>query len=94
MESTPQASSLYQVIYRGSRDWARTTPRDQDGDEHRYKGKGSSSDFAALGEKTLSLPLISDKSSISRMFVKGLVQGIVYGFAASSLFFFFLVLFA
>nr|KAF6410666.1 hypothetical protein HJG63_009133 [Rousettus aegyptiacus] len=38
--------------------------------------------------------LIPDKSSISRMFVKGLVQGIVYGFAASSLFFFFLVLFA
>uniref|UniRef100_A0A8C2MY09 Siglec family like 2 n=1 Tax=Cricetulus griseus TaxID=10029 RepID=A0A8C2MY09_CRIGR len=38
--------------------------------------------------------LIPDKSSISSVFLRGLIQGIVYGTIASSLFFFFLVVLA
>ncbi|XP_011385102.1 SIGLEC family-like protein 1, partial [Pteropus vampyrus] len=39
-----------------------------------------------------SIFLIPDKSAVSKMFMKGLIQGIVYGSTASSLLFFFLVL--
>jgi len=37
------------------------------------------------------LPFLSDKSSVSSVFLRGLIQGIVYGAIASALFFFFLV---
>ncbi|XP_019489718.1 PREDICTED: SIGLEC family-like protein 1 [Hipposideros armiger] len=46
------------------------------------------------GIHTSSIFLIPDKNSVSKVFMKGLVQGIVYGSIASALFFFFLVLLA
>ncbi|XP_036689917.1 SIGLEC family-like protein 1 [Balaenoptera musculus] len=46
------------------------------------------------GIHTSSIFLITDKNSVSSAFVKGLIQGIVYGSITSALFFFFLVLLA
>eukprot|EP00069_Balaena_mysticetus_P012146 bmy_21610T0 len=56
--------------------------------------------YADLGEHTSALLRenidlsVSDKNSVSSAFVKGLIQGIVYGSIASALFSFFLVLLA
>ncbi|XP_039100285.1 SIGLEC family-like protein 1 isoform X2 [Hyaena hyaena] len=44
------------------------------------------------GIHTSSIFLLPDKHSVYSVFMKGLTQGIVYGFIASALFFFFLVL--
>ncbi|XP_014653071.1 PREDICTED: SIGLEC family-like protein 1 [Ceratotherium simum simum] len=46
------------------------------------------------GIHTSSIFLIPDKNSVSNAFMKGLIQGIVYGSIASALLFFFLVLLA
>uniref|UniRef100_G3TYP6 Ig-like domain-containing protein n=1 Tax=Loxodonta africana TaxID=9785 RepID=G3TYP6_LOXAF len=45
------------------------------------------------GIHTSSIFLIPNKNSVSSVFMKGLIQGIVYGAIASALLFFFLVLF-
>ncbi|XP_012412497.1 SIGLEC family-like protein 1 [Trichechus manatus latirostris] len=44
------------------------------------------------GTHTASIFLIPNKNSVSGVFMKGLIQGIVYGAIASALLFFFLVL--
>ncbi|XP_040314071.1 SIGLEC family-like protein 1 [Herpailurus yagouaroundi] len=46
------------------------------------------------GTHTSSIFLLPDKRSVYSVFMKGLIQGIVYGSTASALFFFFLILLA
>nr|XP_060507863.1 SIGLEC family-like protein 1 isoform X4 [Panthera onca] len=46
------------------------------------------------GTHTSSIFLLPDKRSVYSVFMKGLIQGLVYGSIASALFFFFLVLLA
>lgn len=52
--------------------------------------KEESQSLKPQGDHVL-VPFISDKSSVSSVFLRGLIQGIVYGAIASALFLFFLV---
>lgn len=89
MESMLPGSSWYQV--RGQRSSDRTGGPARGPGWYQTENRRKRVIVWKPQDNLTLFPVISDKSSLSSVFMRGLIQGVVYGAIASSLLFFFLV---